>query len=68
MSKGQSIDKASKAILELIGKEGISIGEIADRIGISRQAMYKRLEGNMSTRSFYEVVEELGYEVRFEKI
>lgn len=45
----------------------IGIGEVSEKIGISRQAMYKRLEGNMSIRSLCEICEALGYEIELRK-
>ena len=61
------MEKSGEVIKRLLKAEGMSIGELADRIKISRQAMYKRLEGNMSSASFFECVKEVGYEIEFKK-
>lgn len=58
--------KVKAQIKERVREVGIS--EVAEKVGISRQAMYKRLEGNMSLRSLCEVCEAIGYEVRLEKV
>lgn len=58
---------ASELIRELLKAERVSVGELAERLKISRQAMYKRLEGNMSSASFLECIEALGYEVELKK-
>ena len=45
----------------------MTITELAERIGISRQALYKRLEGGMRYESFYECIRALGYELYYGK-
>ena len=58
--------QVKELVKERVREEGI--GVVAEKIGITRQAMYKRLEGNMSLRSLCEVCEAIGYEVRIEKV
>lgn len=48
-------------------RDGVSITELAERIGISRQALYKRLDGDMRARSFVECMEALGYTLYYGK-
>ena len=60
--------KAREQLKRVLREEKKSIAEVAEMVGISRQAMYKRLEGNMSAASLYEIAEALGYEVRIEKV
>lgn len=60
--------KEGRERLRLIMKEsGVTMSEVAERIGISRQAMYKRMSGNMSLESFCEIADVLGYEVELRK-
>lgn len=47
--------------------EGTSLTKLAKEIGISRQAMYKRLSGDMSARKFEEMLGALGYSVYYGK-
>ena len=47
--------------------EGVSITELAQRLGISRQALYKRLEGDIRFSNFVECIEALGYELYYGK-
>lgn len=60
--------KAREQLKRVLREEKKSIADVAEMVGISRQAMYKRLEGNMSAASLYEIAEALGYEVRIEKV
>ena len=48
-------------------ESGVTMSEVAGKIGISRQAMYKRMSGNMSLESFCEIADVLGYEVELRK-
>ena len=59
--------KGREQLKRTLREERKSISEVAAMIGISRQAMYKRLEGNMSMSSFYEIAEALGYDVELRK-
>ncbi len=45
-------------------RRGKGMGELAKDLGISRQALYKRLRGDMLVSHFSEMVEVLGGEVR----
>lgn len=45
--------------------DGTSLTELSERIGISRQALYKRLDGGMKVESFVECLRALGYEVYY---
>ena len=47
--------------------DGISLTELSERIGISRQALYKRLDGGMKVESFVECLRALGYELYYGK-
>ena len=58
---------AGKLIKILCITEGVSITELASRLGISRQALYKRLEGEIRFSSFTECLEALGYELYYGK-
>ena len=59
--------EAGKLIKILCITEGVSITELANRLGISRQALYKRLEGEIRYSSFVECLEALGYELYYGK-
>ena len=54
-------------VREALKAESVSVGELAERLGISRQALYKRLEGNMTSASFLECLNALGYEIELKK-
>jgi transcriptional regulator with XRE-family HTH domain len=56
-----------KQIKSIAANEGISLTELSERIGISRQALYKRLNGNMRTSSFVECLKAMGYELYYGK-
>ena len=45
--------------------DGVSLTELSERIGISRQALYKRLEGGMKVESFVECLEAMGYSLYY---
>ena len=55
--------EARAIILGIAKAEKISMSELAERLGISRQALYKRLEGDMRSSSFIEIIEAMGYRV-----
>lgn len=56
-----------KLIKILAITEDVSLPELADRLGISRQALHQRLKGNMSYRSVKECLGALGYEIYYGK-
>lgn len=47
--------------------EGITMTELANRLGITRQALYKRLDGKMLLESFEECINALGYDLYYGK-
>ncbi len=61
-----SVD-GGKVIRIIALTEGISLTELSERLGISRQALYNRLERNMSFESFIECLDALGYELYYGK-
>lgn len=61
------MDKQGQMIKAICASEGITITELAERIGISRQALYKRLEGGMRYESFHECIRALGYDLYYGK-
>lgn len=61
------MDKQGQMIKAICASEGITITELAERIGITRQALYKRLEGGMRYESFYECIRALGYDLYYGK-
>ena len=60
--------RSGDEIKKILKEERMSIGELAERIGISRQAMYKRLEGNMSSASFFECLKAMNYEIEYKRM
>lgn len=56
-----------RIVKAIAARDGVSITELAERIGISRQALYKRLDGDMRARSFVECMEALGYSLYYGK-
>lgn len=56
-----------RIVKAIAARDGVSITELAERIGISRQALYKRLDGDMRARSFVECMEALGYTLYYGK-
>lgn len=56
-----------RIVKAIAARDGISLTELAERIGISRQALYKRLDGEMRARSFVECMEALGYSLYYGK-
>lgn len=58
-------DMYGRLIKGIAKADGISLTELSERIGISRQALYKRLDGGMKVESFVECLRALGYEVYY---
>ena len=58
---------SGKIIKRIAMEEGVTITELAERLGISRQALYKRLNGGMRYDNFVECIEALGYEIHYER-
>ena len=56
-----------RIVKAIAARDGVSLTELAERIGISRQALYKRLDGEMRARSFVECMEALGYSLYYGK-
>lgn len=56
-----------RIVKAIAARDGVSLTELAERIGISRQALYKRLNGDMRARSFVECMEALGYSLYYGK-
>lgn len=54
-------------IREIMVRDGIKVSEVAERVGISRQAMYKRIQGDMKVSSFLGIMRAMGYEVYYGK-
>lgn len=54
-----------RIVKAIAARDGVSLTELAERIGISRQALYKRLDGEMRARSFVECMEALGYSLYY---
>lgn len=59
--------EAGKLIKILCITEEVSMTELAQRLNISRQALYKRLEGGMRYENFVECMEALGYTLYYGK-
>lgn len=60
-------DMYGRMIKGIAKADGISLTELSEKIGISRQALYKRLDGGMKVESFIECLRALGYEVYYGK-
>ena len=56
-----------KLIKTIAVNDGISLTELASRIGISRQALYKRLNGDMKISNFTECLNAMGYDMYYGK-
>lgn len=64
--KHRRVEEMYGRLIKGIAKaDGISLTELSERIGISRQALYKRLDGGMKVESFVECLRALGYEVYY---
>lgn len=59
--------KAGKVIKKIAMDDGVKMGELAGRLRISRQALYKRLDGDMRVSHFFAVMDALGYEIYYGK-
>lgn len=60
-------DMYGRLIKGIAKADGISLTELSERIGISRQALYKRLDGGMKVESFVECLRALGYDLYYGK-
>lgn len=58
---------SGKLIKMIAVNEGISLTDLAERLGISRQALYKRLNGDMRSSCFAECLTAMGYELYYGK-
>lgn len=56
-----------KVIRAIAASEGVSLTELSVRLGITRQALYKRLNGEMRTSSFAECLKAMGYDLYYGK-
>ena len=54
-------------IKRIAEEEGIKISSVAKELGLTRQAMYKRINCDMRWSHFVETVEAMGYEVEVKK-
>lgn len=59
--------KIGKVIKILALTEDVSMNELAGRLGITRQALYQRLEGKMYFDSAKECFKALGYDLYYGK-
>lgn len=51
----------------ILKEEGWTVTKVAEGLGISRQALYKRLNGNMSAESLIEIFNVMGYDLYYGK-
>ena len=58
---------SGKLIKMIAVNEGISLTDLAERLGISRQALYKRLNGDMKISNFTECLNAMGYDMYYGK-
>ena len=56
-----------KLIKKIAAEEGIMMSELSERLNISRQALYKRLDGDLRTSSFLEIMEAMGFTLYYGK-
>ncbi len=56
-----------KQIKSIAANDGMTLTELSSRLGISRQALYKRLNGDMRSSSFIECLKAMGYELYYGK-
>ena len=63
----RSVNMDGKTIRAIAVNDGVTLTELASRIGISRQALYKRLNGDMKTSSFRECIQAMGYDLYYGK-
>ena len=59
--------KMGKLIRILAITEDVSMNELANRLGISRQALYQRLEGRMYLDTAMDCLKALGYDLYYGK-
>ena len=57
------MERSSEIIREIAKREKITMSDLSARLGISRQALYKRLEGDMRSSNFIECIEAMDYRV-----
>lgn len=62
-----SKDKQGILIRSIAMNEGVTLTELSERLGISRQALYKRLDGGMTFENFSQTLKALGYELYYGK-
>ena len=56
-----------RVIKTIAMNDGVSLTELSSRLGISRQALYKRLNGDMRASSLIECLNAMGYELYYGK-
>ncbi len=56
-----------KMIKEIAAEEGITMKDLAERLNITRQALYKRLDGDLRTSSFLGIMEAMGFAIYYGK-
>lgn len=61
------MDRNGNKIKAIAANDEISMTELASRLNISRQALYKRLDGDMRLSHFLKVMNALGYEIYYGK-
>ena len=57
----------NKEMKILLIKEGTSITRLSEVIGVSRQALYSRINGDLKVSSLESILEALGYELKIVK-
>lgn len=61
------MDRVGLFVKSVMVREGMRVGEMSRELGISRQALYKRLNGRMKYETFSEMMKVMGYEVYYGK-
>ena len=56
-----------KTIKVLAAKQGVTMTDLAQRVGITRQALYHRLDHQIKFESFNELLEAMGIELGYAK-
>lgn len=64
---GKAMDRVGLFVKSVMVREGMRVGEMSRELGISRQALYKRLNGRMKYETFSEMMKVMGYEVYYGK-
>lgn len=59
--------KTGDRVKGIMKENRITISEVAGKMGISRQALYKSLERDMGVERFLEIMEVMGYSVYYGK-